>query len=202
MTAAEFERLARAHRPALLALARRRGATYEDAEDIVQQALANAFEVRERIRAPTGLAYLGAVARNEALRHGRHVKPLSLDQPVPGTNTASVYEILADPRRRDVDGELDVLAGLRAAKPHHARPDRPHARLALPRDLRRVRLDLHQDRPLPERGARGITCGERCVSGIALRRVATSAGPGRSALGIEPPAKEHAPAPPVERVMK
>ena len=121
MTAAEFERLARVHRPALLALARRRVATYEDAEDIVQQALANAFEVRERIRAPTGLPYLRAIARNEALRHGRHVKPLSLDQPMPGTDTASVYEILADPRRRDVDGELDVLAGLRAAKPDHAR---------------------------------------------------------------------------------
>ncbi len=122
MTAAELEHLAREKRPVLLANARRRARTSQDAEDAVQEALAIAFAVRERIRAPTALAYIAVIAQHEASRLRRHAdRCWSLDEPVPGTNAASAFEVLADPRQADPDAVLDALSALRHAKPDHAR---------------------------------------------------------------------------------
>ena len=122
MTAAELERLAREQRGLLLAMAQRRARTRADAEDAVQEALAIAFAVRERIRAPTALAYIAVIAQHEASRLRRHAdRCWSLDEPVPGTDGAGAYEVLADPRQVDPDAALDVLSALRHAKPDHAR---------------------------------------------------------------------------------
>jgi DNA-directed RNA polymerase specialized sigma24 family protein len=122
VTTAELERLAREQRPALLACARRRARTNEDAEDAVQQALAIALGVRERIRAETAVAYISVIARHEAIRlseeRDRH---RSLDQPLSANGRGNPHDVLADPRRVDVDAVIDALAALRDAKPDHAR---------------------------------------------------------------------------------
>jgi DNA-directed RNA polymerase specialized sigma24 family protein len=122
VTAAELERLAREQRAALLACARRRARTHEDAEDAVQQALTIAFGVRERIRAGTALAYIGTIARHEAIRvRAEADRQRSLDQPLSAATQLSALDVLADPGCVDADGVIDTLAALRDAKPDHAR---------------------------------------------------------------------------------
>ncbi len=122
MTAAEIERLARDARQALLAYARRRARTREDAEDAVQEALAIAFAVRARIRPATATAYVGVTARNEANRLAkRWDRQRSIDQPLAGTESASAHEAIADRRRPDHDAVIDALDGLQRLKPDEAR---------------------------------------------------------------------------------
>ena len=122
MTAAELERLAREQRGLLLAMAQRRARTRADAEDAVQEALAIAFAVRERIRVSTAVAYIAVIAQHEASRLRRHADRLrSLDRLVPGAGGASAVDLLADARQPNPDAVLDALDGLRHAKPDHAR---------------------------------------------------------------------------------
>src|SRR3954453_20513933 len=122
MTAAELERLARDQWPRLLAVARRHARTRADAEDAVQEALAIAFAIRERIRPQSATAYIAVIAKHEASRLGRRFDGLrSLDQPVPGTDGARAIDLLADHRQPDRDAVIDALSSLRRAKPDHAR---------------------------------------------------------------------------------
>src|SRR3954452_5005573 len=103
MTAAELERLAREQRGVLLAFARRRARTRQDAEDAVQEALVIAFRHRQRIRSQTAVAYVAVVAEHEASRLRRQ------------------SDLVADARAADPDAVMDALAGLRAIKPDEAR---------------------------------------------------------------------------------
>jgi DNA-directed RNA polymerase specialized sigma24 family protein len=122
VTAAELERLAREHRDVLLALARRRTRSRQDAEDAVQEALVIAFERRARIRPQTALAYIGVIAQHEASRLRRQAERChSLDRPRLGSDTANGHELVADRRQPDVDALLDALAALRRVKADEAR---------------------------------------------------------------------------------
>ena len=122
MTAAELELLAREQRATLLAFARTRARTREDAEDAVQQALTIALRVRERIHTATAVAYVGVIARHEASRlRAEAERHRSLDQPLAATGPACLGDALADPRQVDLDELVDLLGALREAKPDHAR---------------------------------------------------------------------------------
>jgi DNA-directed RNA polymerase specialized sigma24 family protein len=122
MTTAELERLAHDQWPRLLAVARRYARTRADAEDAVQEALAIALAVRERIRSESAAAYVAVIAQHEASRFGRRFDRLrSLDQPVPGIEGASAIDVLADHREPDREAVIDALSSLREAKPDHAR---------------------------------------------------------------------------------
>jgi DNA-directed RNA polymerase specialized sigma24 family protein len=121
MTAAELERLAREQRHVLLACARQRARTSEDAEDAVQQALTIAFAIRERIRPRSAVAYIAVIAQHEASRLGRLSDGLvSLDQPV-ASGQATRHDALPDHREADRDAVIDALSALRRAKPDQAR---------------------------------------------------------------------------------
>src|SRR4051812_32120241 len=103
MTAAELERLAREQRGVLLALARRRARSRQDAEDAVQEALVIAFTHRERIRSQTAIAYVAVVAQHEASRLRRQSERLtSLDQ-APGGSGLLRHELVPDRRTPDAD---------------------------------------------------------------------------------------------------
>ena len=120
MTARELERLVRAQRPALVAVARRRAGTREAAEDAVQEALTIAFRNRERIRPETALGYIHVIARHEAGRLRRRTVPtVSLDAPTP--SGISRHELVADRRAVDHDAVLDALAALPEIKRDQAR---------------------------------------------------------------------------------
>jgi DNA-directed RNA polymerase specialized sigma24 family protein len=120
VTAQELERLAREQRATLIAAARRRCRTREDAEDAVQQALAILFVNRARIRRETALGYLCVTASHEALRLHREAREAdSLDQL--GAAGISGHELIGDPRRPVPEELLDTLAALRTLKRDQAR---------------------------------------------------------------------------------
>ncbi len=122
MTVAELERLAREQRATLLAFARSRARSREDAEDAVQQALTVALRVRERIDATTAIAYIGVIARHEATRLREAAeRHRSLDQPLTANGQGCLGDALADSRQVDGAELLDLLGALRDAKPDHAR---------------------------------------------------------------------------------
>jgi DNA-directed RNA polymerase specialized sigma24 family protein len=122
MTAAELERLACEQRRLLLAIARRRARTHQDAEDAVQQALAIAFRHRERIAPQSALAYVGVIAQHEASRLRRQTERLrSLDEPLHADSPTSAHELIADDRTTDLDALIDARDALGQIKPDQAR---------------------------------------------------------------------------------
>jgi DNA-directed RNA polymerase specialized sigma24 family protein len=122
MTAAEFERLARQSRQALLGFARRRARNHQDAEDAVQEALTIAFQIRERIRTESAVAYIAVTAGHEASRLRRHAdRHRSLDQPLLGAQGWSIHDITPNPRHASRDTVINVLTCLRLIKPDEAR---------------------------------------------------------------------------------
>ena len=123
MTVAELERLAREQRATLLAFARSRARSREDAEDAVQQALTIALRVRERIDATTAdrLHRRDRPPRGQPAARGSRAPPLA--RPAAHGKRARHAWATRSPTSRQVDVAelLDLLGALRDAKPDHAR---------------------------------------------------------------------------------